>query len=402
MTIYTKLFTPSPKVRLAPELYPCRFIAPSISLPFAQRLGRLFLRFMSAASYTLSRARPFAISSRWIIGPRDDLLWFIGPVVLCYLLLSLQIAGFGALASIFLIWTYLFDSPHVFSTFTRTYLDREERRQRRRLLLGSLVLLLVGPLAVLLKVGAFFFVVSILWSHFHQIKQHYGFAVLYKKKNDDIEPADNKLDNLFLFSAFLYPALIFSLNTMAVWRRLLAPLPSLISFLRVSLLVLTAVVAAVWLGRQVQRLWARRSLNLPKYALFAATIPLHWAVLLNTTTRNWFVAVSVIAPLHTLQYHRLMWFYDRKYSSGEDCKERYGVAEFINRRLLHYVAFGVLYGVVLYLLRRYAGYLGIAAGNTVQQMFLAFLLGPLLIHFHLDSKIWRVRRDPSVGKALGV
>lgn len=358
---------------------------------------------MSVASYTLqNRSRTVALSSRWIIGPRDDLLWFIGPALLCYLMLSFQIAGLPTLATIFILWTYLFDSPHVFSTFTRTYFDREERGQRRNLLLGSLVFLLVGPLAVLLKAGAYFFVVAILWSHFHQVKQHYGFAVLYKKKNDDIEYLDNKIDNLFLFSAFLYPAAVFSLNTMEVWRRLPRPLPGLIWFMRVPLLIITIAIAVVWLCRQVQRHLTRRSLNLPKYTLFAATIPLHWAVLLNTTTRNWFVAVSVLAPLHTLQYHRLMWYYDRKYSRGEDCRQRYGVAEFMNRRLAHYVAFGLLYGLILYLLRRYSGYLGAAGGETVRQIFLAFLVGPLLIHFHLDSKIWRVRRDPLVGKALGV
>ena len=152
--------------------------------------------------------------------------------------------------------------------------------------------------------------------------------------------------------------------------------------------------------RQVQRGLMGRPLNLPKYALFAASIPLHWAVLLNTTTKNWFIAVAILAPLHTLQYHRLMWFYDRKYSNGEECKARYGLAEFINRRLLHYVFFGLLYGIALYLLRRYSSFLNISGSNTLQQVFLALLLGPLLIHFYLDSKIWRVRRDPSVGKAL--
>jgi hypothetical protein len=31
---------------------------------------------------------------------------------------------------------------------------------------------------------------------------------------------------------------------------------------------------------------------------------------------------------------------------------------------------------------------------------IAFLWGYAFIHYYLDSKIWRVRRDPSVGEAL--
>ncbi len=362
----------------------------------------LHLSDMSATAYTLpDRVGHLAMSSRWIISARDDLLWFVGPALLCYLMLTIQIAGFGWLVLIIALWTYLVDSPHVFSTFTRTYFDREERRQRRGLLLGSLVLFLVGPVAVLLGASKYFFVMAILWSHFHQVKQHYGFTVLYKKKNDDIEDLDNKLDNVFLFMAFLYPAAVFTLNTMQFWQRLPNPLPDLIQYLPVVLLAGTVMAGAMWLSRQVQRSLTGKPLNLPKYALLAATIPLHWVVLLNASTKNWFVAVSILAPLHTLQYHRLMWFYDRKYSRGEDCKERYGVAEFINRRLLHYVVFGVLYGIALYLLRKHSGFLAVG-GHAFREMFLAMLLGPLLIHFYLDSKIWRVRRDPAVGKALQI
>jgi hypothetical protein len=341
------------------------------------------------------------MSSRWIISARDDMLWFVGPALLCYLLLTIQVAGFGWLVIIIGLWTYLIDSPHVFSTFTRTYFDREERRHRRKLLLGSLLFFLLGPLVVLLGVGVYFFAGAVLWSHFHQVKQHYGFTVLYKKKNDDIEELDNKLDNFFLTMAFLYPAAVFSLNTMQLWRRLPNPLPEIVKYLPVLLLVATIVAAALWLLRQVQRWLTAKPLNLPKYALLAATIPLHWAVLLNASTKSWFLAVSILAPLHTLQYHRLMWFYDRKYSRGEDCKARYGVAEFINRRLIHYVIFGLLYGVALYLLRRYSGLLG-GGIKQFREMFLALLIGPLLIHFYLDSKIWRVRRDPAVGKALQI
>jgi hypothetical protein len=36
------------------------------------------------------------------------------------------------------------------------------------------------------------------------------------------------------------------------------------------------------------------------------------------------------------------------------------------------------------------------------QLGISFLWGYAFIHYYLDSKIWRVRRDPSVGKALNM
>jgi hypothetical protein len=47
------------------------------------------------------------------------------------------------------------------------------------------------------------------------------------------------------------------------------------------------------------------------------------------------------------------------------------------------------------------------SGSPAQQSFasqlaISFLWGYAFIHYYLDSKIWRVRRDPSVGKALNM
>ncbi|MEJ7712262.1 MAG: hypothetical protein WKF84_20980 [Pyrinomonadaceae bacterium] len=53
-------------------------------------------------------------------------------------------------------WAILIDAPHVFATFSRTYFDREERRARKWLLLGSLVFFLIGPVMVLLNLGPIF------------------------------------------------------------------------------------------------------------------------------------------------------------------------------------------------------------------------------------------------------
>ena len=107
------------------------------------------------------------------------------------------------------LWAILIDAPHVFGTFSRTYFDRTERQNRRRLLWGSLLFFAVGPIMVLAGAGLVFFFLAALWAYYHLVKQHYGFMVLYKKKNNDLAPIDNALDRLLLLFAFNYPFVAF-------------------------------------------------------------------------------------------------------------------------------------------------------------------------------------------------
>ena len=90
-------------------------------------------------------------------------------------------------------------------------------------------------------------------------------------------------------------------------------------------------------------------------------------------------------------------------------RQKYGAAELISRRLLFYIAFGIIFGLIYQGPRQYLGYLTLrnhqSIGNANEQSFaiqlgISFLWGYAFIHYYLDSKIWRVRRDASLGKAL--
>jgi hypothetical protein len=89
-------------------------------------------------------------------------------------------------------------------------------------------------------------------------------------------------------------------------------------------------------------------------------------------------------------------------------KQKFGPAALISRRLLYYVAFGILFGLLYQGPRQVLGYFGLKASHgdvtaqlpTAMQLGVAVLWGVAFIHYYLDSKIWRVRRDPSVGEAL--
>src|SRR3989440_9590599 len=216
---------------------------------------------MSAATEIINeQARPRAISLRWIINAREDLIWFIGSVAASYSLLVLYITGILPLIPMVAGWAILIDAPHVFGTFSRTYFDASEWKTRMRLLLGSLLFFVVGPAMVLLSVGFTFFFIAALWAYFHLVKQHYGFMVLYKKKNHDLAPVDNALDRLLLMFALNYPFVAFIANDPSAMTRVPPLLRSGVNTVTQLLLAETIMVGGCWLIRQLQRAWVRESL----------------------------------------------------------------------------------------------------------------------------------------------
>ena len=356
---------------------------------------------MSAATeQTIQDVRASAISLRWIISARDDMVWFIGSVVSSYALFAIYVAGLVPLIPMVAAWAILIDAPHVFGTYSRTYFDRAERTARKRLLLGSLLFFLIGPVMVLAGAGLVFFFLAALWAYYHLVKQHYGFMVLYKKKNNDLAPVDNALDRMFIMLAFTYPFVAFVARDREAMARVPAPLLAGLNTLEAVLLAATIIISLAWAARQLQRaVVLGLPLDVPKYLLLAAAIPMHWVVLLTPMPHKPIAIVAILTIYHNFQYHRLIWFHNKKYSIGDDKRERYGGAELISRRLLYYIAFGLLFGIWYQAPRQYIGYPTGPVSLPVQ-LFAAFLWGYAFIHYYLDSKIWRVRRDPSVGKAL--
>jgi hypothetical protein len=403
------------------------------------------IELMSASTEIIDQARPRAISLRWIINAREDLIWFIGSVASSYLLLILYVNGVLPLIPMVAGWAILIDAPHVFGTFSRTYFDASEWKTRKRLMLGSLLFFVVGPAMVLLGVGFTFFFIAALWAYYHLVKQHYGFMVLYKKKNNDLAPMDNALDRLLLMFAFNYPFVAFIAGDGNAMARVPPILRGGVNAVATLLLIGTIVLGIGWLARQMQRAISREPLNVPKYLLLAAAIPMHWIALMTPMPAKPIALVAILTIYHNLQYHRLIWFHNQKYSrsadilpaparrslaesessgrperqslsalgSGEaaigaarDLRSKFGPAAFISRRLLYYIAFGIIFGVIYQGPRQYLGYLNLHTGDspaalsTPIQLGIAFLWGYAFIHYYLDSKIWRLRRDPSVGKAL--
>jgi len=146
---------------------------------------------------------------------------------------------------------------------------------------------------------------------------------------------------------------------------------------------------------------------------------MHWVVLLTPMPHKPIAIVAILTIYHNLQYHRLIWFHNQKYATAERTldaeqarlsqaalKEKYGAAEMISRRLLIYIACGIVFGLIYQGPRQLLGYASLqdqttgTATSLPIQLGISFLWGYAFIHYYLDSKIWRVRRDVAVGQAL--
>ncbi|HLG16279.1 MAG TPA: hypothetical protein VJH03_17495 [Blastocatellia bacterium] len=367
---------------------------------------------MATAAHAVPESKRSPVSLGWIINTKDDLVWFIGSVVASYAFLgaNLTLVSVGLPVMILTwIWALGFDGPHVFGTISRTYADREERKKRARLYYGTLSLFLLGPAMVLAgrarvfgtdAWGPLFFFFASLWAYYHLVKQHYGFMILYKKKNDDLREIDNLIDRAFILLGMTYPFVRFLTHSVAARERVqqmgLAPESGTVWWFET--LVLSAFVFSLilLLARQGQRLYLRQPVNVPKLLLLGAAVPMHWIVLrsleqVQPASAAALAAVATLTIYHNIQYHRIIWFHNRnKY--GREGAPSYGAASFISRNVWYYIACALVFGA-LYHIPHYT----IVQPDTIA---MAFIWGGAFTHYYLDSKIWRVRRDAKLNENL--
>ncbi len=341
---------------------------------------------MAAAARAIAYPAPRS-ASRWIIARPVDLALVIGSALAGYAYLLLYTAGGVPISLLWWFWSVGFDGTHIFGTASRTFFDSESRARNPRLLFGSLLFFFsLGPAMVLAGAKGYLALLVGVWAYYHVMRQHYGFMVLYKVKNRDLGRLDNQLDRLFLGAMLVFPP----------FHRFFIHHPEELglhfSFARAEgpLWVLIALIAALYLARQVVRFRAGEAADVPKYLLLAAVIPLHW---LTFAYMSWQAAVPTVTIVHNLQYHALIWFHNRNRYAAEGGGARHGrIPSAVSRSLLAYAAAALLFSA----LYRVPGFeLG-----KVSDLAFGFFCGFGLTHYYLDSRIWRVRHDPGLREAL--
>jgi len=240
-------------------------------------------------------SRPAA--SPYILSARADGLFIVGAALLCPALI-LPISG---LTSPFAVWSVVMTFGavgHHLPSFLRTYGDREIfRRYRARLLLAP-PLFFAATLWFTMKGLHGMLLISMCWSIWHGMMQHFGFMRIYDHK---VGAADAKTARLDWWISACWFGLILVLSPNQGGSLLdllydggipLVPL-SLIKGLRVVLIAVTAVVTLLYLEHAVRGDQKRSRLKL---MLLVGTFVYIWLV--RVVLHDPYLSVALFEVLH--------------------------------------------------------------------------------------------------------
>lgn len=368
------------------------------------------------------------MSRNWITSARFDLLWYVAASLTGYALVYAHL-GLGVSALLlFWFWIVSVDGPHVFGTLSRTYLDAEEWRTRAPLLLGSLLWFLAGPAALTASLAGdsrlpflTFLTLAQLWAYWHVVRQHYGFMVLYQKKNGEAAGKANPIDYWVFYLLMLAPFASFLLRhpearpQLGLGANLSAAEEQAVLLLHLS----TLGGILLYFGKEAWRVARGEAFNLPKNLFLLSAVSLHLFIFLHpyVSTRVDIRLFAVfVTYYHNIQYHGIVWFHNRNRYRDDERGERYGWASRVSRNFLTYYAVGILFTLAY----RYSNWyvvglpvpllpgpnalsqLPLGSLFTVSDLAIGFWWGFAFNHYYLDQKIWRVSRDPKLRGDLGL
>jgi hypothetical protein len=343
-------------------------------------MARPILIKMSATAISL----PAPWRTNWIISKRDDLTWFIGSAAISYLAFGLMAAGFP-ITLIYLIWLIGVDGPHVIATVTRTYFDKQERARLGWFLWIIVPFALAGPFMVWIGQASLFYLFAVCWQHYHIIKQHYGFIMLWKAKNKDRDPIDLKLDRWFLLTSTILPLALFVIKTRFAG----------LDWLSSAALAMYLAFAGVYAIHQIKKFRAGLPLNPPKLLLLAVLVPLQWLIFAHAATLGpdgIMRAGITLGLFHSFQYHRLLWFHNRNRYAVPQGWQKYGLAAFFAKDFGIYLFTAIGLHILLSVLPQ--------TMNPGVEWIKAAIWGIPFTHYMLDSKIWKVKGNKELAAAL--
>lgn len=391
-------------------------------------------------------------SMNWVFSPSRDLIFLIGSVLAGWAIFGVYLLMGWNMLLVWFIWVIVLDTPHFFATYSRTYLDREARQQMRRLLIVSLGVFLIGPLAAVLSyalhgMGAEFwrtpwwlFLVGVsLWAYWHITRQHYGILRLYHRKNNEWGTLDARIDSWVLYGCLLVPFLAFLARHRGARRRVglhetVPWLPeresgqSILGYvidLRwehlvvLATLIVVGTLLTVFVGRQIQRLMRGEKIALPKILFLAAVLPLHLYMCYSQhlLATGLLTFTMIITIYHDCQYLAIVWFYNQNRYGGDqkEAAKRFGLAAKISRNFILYLVFAIaaislpIWGLGCLINRISVCSSGpawgdqVLLGGTSWVVFYVMLTsGFQMHHYLLDQYIWRPSKSKTLREDLGM
>ena len=152
--------------------------------------------------------------NQWLLSKRIDLLVLFLPVWGCWIIFFSLPESFVQKNTPLWVWVVFIvgiDVSHVWSTLFRTYTDRTEFKNHRKLLIITPFICFTASFFISLISFSLFWRCIAYLAVYHFIKQQYGFMRIYKVKAKDFCKKTFK-DNFIIYLTMLYPILYWHLN----------------------------------------------------------------------------------------------------------------------------------------------------------------------------------------------
>ena len=251
-------------------------------------------------------------SQPWLFSPCFDVAFILGPAILISILVLVFHDHFAALQSVppwlWLLLVVGVDVSHVYSTLFRTYLDRDELRQRP----GLYTLVPLGAWIA----GCFLYSVdsTIFWrvltylAVFHFVRQQYGFMMIYGRQERGVPEFFKQLDKAAIYLATLYP-LVYWHSHAREFNWFVAG-----DFVKLDVPLFSDIVGATYLAVisayvfKEAALWKRsKSFNVPRNLLLLGTAISWYIGIVAFNNDVAFSATNILA--HGIPYLALIWVY---------------------------------------------------------------------------------------------
>src|SRR5262249_51941874 len=143
----------------------------------------------------------------------------------------------------------------------------------------------------------------------------YGIMMLYKRKNADLGSIDRRVDSIALYAGTLAPFLAFALTHPEAKRMLGLPAeqPQWVPAVVHGCWAVFAGAVALWIGRQLDIMRRGIHPNIPKLLLLGAVLVLTATVFSPFMVQriDLLMVLVVLTSFHNVQYHAIVWFYQR-------------------------------------------------------------------------------------------
>ena len=351
----------------------------------------------------------------WLFSPVFDLVFILGPALIVTLIVLIFQGQLDTLKTIppwlWLVLVAGVDVSHVYSTLFRTYLDREELKQRQALYtLVPLGAWMLGWLLYSVN-GSLFWRALAYLAVFHFVRQQYGFMMIYSRQEWDQPALYKYLDKIAIYSATLYPLVYWhcherSFNWFVAGDFVTFDAPLFSRFAGgVYLVVLLAY------GFKEIILWRRIGrINWPRNLLLLGTAVSWFVGIVAFDNDLAFTATNIIA--HGIPYMALIWVYGHNQQAINGAERKPFVYQWVGKLfswrtvpvytgglfLLAYLEEWAWNGLIWrdhVMLFKFSEVLPVIQSEQTLVWLVPLLALPQATHYILDAFIWRLKLNPA-------